>query len=117
MNSKKGQGMFEYILLLAGILLIVVLAIVVLRGGLFGGAEKDVVVSNCQAGLSRLSVCYSTGGAWANGTITLVSTPSGLPSACQSGAGLAYMDNYKNCSGGTIGCANPPYYNCGPRPG
>ena len=55
---KKGQGMFEYVLLLAGILLIVVLAIVLLRGGLFGGAEKDVGLTNCRAAISRNSLCY-----------------------------------------------------------
>ncbi len=74
---KKGQGMFEYILLLAGILLIVVLAIVVLRGGLFGGAEQDIKMQNCQAALSRASGCYYTNGSGWNpyGYVT-------QPSAC-----------------------------------
>lgn len=41
-KSEKGQGAFEYILLLAGVLLIVVLVIFLLRSNLFGGAAKSV---------------------------------------------------------------------------
>ena len=41
-KNEKGQGAFEYILLLAGVLLIVVLVIFLLRSNLFGGAAKSV---------------------------------------------------------------------------
>ncbi len=78
MRRLKGQGMFEYILLLAGILLIVVLAVVVLRGGLFGGAEKDIKIQSCQAALSRLSLCYDTSGVWQVSSVG----PGTVPSAC-----------------------------------
>lgn len=41
-KSEKGQGAFEYILLLAGVLLIVVLVIFLLRSNLFGGAAQNI---------------------------------------------------------------------------
>jgi len=59
---RKGQGTFEYVLLLAGVLLIVVLAIVLLRGGIFGGGAKDVALQSCKAELAK-SACY-VGGVW-----------------------------------------------------
>jgi hypothetical protein len=60
---KKGQGTFEYVLLLAGVLLIVVLAIVLLRGGIFGGGAKDVALQSCKAELAKSPGCY-TGSEW-----------------------------------------------------
>ncbi len=60
---KKGQGTFEYVLLLAGVLLIVVLAIVLLRGGVFGGGAKDVALQGCRMELTKSPNCYA-GGVW-----------------------------------------------------
>ncbi len=62
--EKKGQGMFEYILLLAGILLIVVLAIVLLRGGIFQSASTETAYQGCLAVLTRSGACYDTDGSW-----------------------------------------------------
>ena len=71
----RGQGAFEYILLLAGVLLVVVLAIVILRGGVLATANNQIagslnafmgVSDACQA-LSTL-VIHPTG---ANATLTL----------------------------------------------
>lgn len=103
MASEKGQGMFEYILLLAGILLIVVLAIVVLRGGLFGGAEQDIRLQNCHAALTRSSYCYDAGGAW-NST----GLPTPYPQACIS---IDYEQSANGCGNDVGDCE------CGPRPG
>jgi len=55
---SRGQGSFEYLLLLGGILLIVVLALVILRGGFLAPANQQIagsihtfrcVASGCQA--------------------------------------------------------------------
>ncbi|MEM4254725.1 MAG: hypothetical protein QXR53_00150 [Candidatus Norongarragalinales archaeon] len=102
--ALKGQGMFEYILLLAGILLIVVLAIVVLRGGLFGGAEQDIQRQNCQAALSRSSYCYATSGLW-NET----GAPTPYPQVCVN---IGYNGSGDGCS-----VAFGDDCSCGPRPG
>ncbi|MFH1056476.1 MAG: hypothetical protein V1717_01615 [Candidatus Micrarchaeota archaeon] len=89
---KKSQGMFEYILLLAGILLIVVLAIVLLRGGIFQGAQQDIQIQNCQAALARSSACYNADGSWNS-----LGEPTPFPPAC---AGIvAYADG---------ACGTPP---------
>jgi len=42
---SRGQGAFEYILLLAGVLLVVVLAIVILRGGVLSTANNQIGAS------------------------------------------------------------------------
>jgi len=71
----KGQGAFEYILLLAGVLLVVILAIVILRGGILNQANAQIAGSlNTYSGAvdacSALSsfVVHPTG---VNATITL----------------------------------------------
>lgn len=97
MQRFKGQGMFEYILLLAGILLIVVLAVVVLRGGIFQGANKDIQIQSCQASLARLSVCYDASGNWVP-----AATVTPIPGACISAEG--YKDAAgQTCDDGTAG--------------
>ena len=40
--DRKAQGAFEYILLLAGVLLIVILVIVILRSGILGAANNQI---------------------------------------------------------------------------
>lgn len=42
LRERKGQGAFEYILLLAGVLLIVVLAIIILRGSVLATANNNI---------------------------------------------------------------------------
>ena len=99
--------MFEYILLLAGILLIVVLAVVLLRGGIFQGASTDIGLQNCQAALSRLSACYDTAGAWDSaGNVN-------QPSACANV--VDYRDNGSDAN--DDGTASNGIIECGPQPG
>jgi len=43
--QKRGQGAFEYILLLAGVLLVVILAVVILRGGVLTQANNQIAGS------------------------------------------------------------------------
>ena len=43
--QKRGQGAFEYILLLAGVLAVVILAVVILRGGVLAGANNQIAGS------------------------------------------------------------------------
>ncbi len=62
--KKKGQGTFEYILLLAGVLLIVVLAIVLLRGGLFQSQSTAVQKNNCMSALALSGNCYNPDRTW-----------------------------------------------------
>ncbi|MFH0836449.1 MAG: class III signal peptide-containing protein [Candidatus Micrarchaeota archaeon] len=59
---NKGQGSFEYILLLAGILLIVVLAFVLLRGS-FPPVDEHTRYANCRALLVGTD-CYDSKGDW-----------------------------------------------------
>ena len=50
--DEKAQGAFEYILLLAGVLLIVVLAIIILRGSVLNQGNQQIV-SNMNQSLYR----------------------------------------------------------------
>ncbi|MEK6843514.1 MAG: class III signal peptide-containing protein [Candidatus Micrarchaeota archaeon] len=59
---KRGQGAFEYILLLAGVLLIVVLAIIILRGTIQG--DTGTAKALCLAQISKAAPCYNTDGSW-----------------------------------------------------
>ena len=81
--KKKGQGTFEYVLLLAGVLLIVILAIVLLRQGPLGGADINIKRSTCKNALASASQCYyatnSTWNGW--GTVPLGSIPDCAPVA------------------------------------
>jgi hypothetical protein len=57
----RGQGAFEYILLLAGVLLVVVLAIVILRGGVLATANNQIAGSlNAFMGVSDACQALST---------------------------------------------------------
>jgi hypothetical protein len=60
---RKGQGAFEYVLILAGVLLIVVLAIVILRGGL-GGNARELALASCTNQIAKVGACYDTNGDW-----------------------------------------------------
>src|SRR3989338_529677 len=57
--SNRGQGGFEYILLLAGVLLITVVGIVLFRGSLFSGAEQSLGETNCLRRLASVTACYN----------------------------------------------------------
>ena len=48
LSRRRGQGAFEYILLLAGVLLIVVLAIIILKNSVLGNANTQIQ-NNTQA--------------------------------------------------------------------
>jgi hypothetical protein len=67
---KKAQGSFEYVLLLAGVLLVVVIAVVVLRSS-FPPVDEHVRFSNCRALLTG-AACYDVSGNWASGNIVLL---------------------------------------------
>lgn len=40
--DDKGQGAFEYVLLIAGVLLIVILVVLILRGNVLGSATQQI---------------------------------------------------------------------------
>ena len=102
---KRGQGTFEYILLLAGLLLIVVFAIVLLRGGLFAGSDKSVKITTCQQAIARLPYCYDQGIWTANPNLPLgVNWPT---AECNPAANLPPADIPFWVSAQT----------CGPQPG
>lgn len=60
---KRAQGSFEYILLLGGILLIVVVAIVMLRGNVGTKGGQNIDSASCRAELSGTNLCF-TNGVW-----------------------------------------------------
>ncbi len=104
---KKGQGTFEYILLLAGILLIVVLAIVLLRGGLFGGTSNTVQVNSCRNQLAQ-SGCYYANGSW---------NPVGAAAPSIAACAPLYTVQAGNCPAtAATGAANGTGYCCGAAP-
>ena len=84
---KRGQGTFEYVLLLGGVLLVVVLAVLLLRGGLFDSGAKDVYLQQCKISLvkngyySLNAACVNTDGS-AKADSTLL-TPTPLPDDCE----------------------------------
>jgi hypothetical protein len=90
--NRKGQGAFEYVLLLAGVLLIVVLAIVLLRGGLGGAGDQQVMYNMCKNELAGASQCWL-----ANGNPNPSGVPSPMPPSC-----LQYQTKYS----ATVTCAN-----------
>ena len=100
---RRGQGTFEYVLLLGGVLLIVVLAVVLLRGGLFQSGSQDIGKQSCKLALgkagfydpSSVTVCTTSGASCSNSTkspqcgataLTQVGTNlgKGLPAECTS---------------------------------
>ncbi len=104
---KRGQGAFEYILLLAGVLLIVVLAIIILRGTLTGAPGEQIGQAQCLAALSKASVCYNSTGGWNTGAGPYIAADYGLPADClAAGGGLD----------GTSWKTSTSNFNCGQRP-
>lgn len=85
--------MFEYILLLAGVLLVVVLAIALLRGGLFQSASSNVDKNTCWSELVTESSCFNSDGTWNSGGTHLFSNsvcPAALGTANFCGTGGNY---------------------------
>jgi len=100
---RRGQGTFEYVLLLGGVLLIVVLAVVLLRGGLFQSGAQDINKQSCKLALSKsgfydpssVTSCTTSGASCSNSTsapqcgaslLTQIGTNLGktVPSECAS---------------------------------
>ncbi|MFH0836450.1 MAG: class III signal peptide-containing protein [Candidatus Micrarchaeota archaeon] len=95
--KNKGQGAFEYVLLLAGVLLIVVLAVVLLRGGLGGAGDQQIQYNMCKNELASSGECW-----YANGSVNpFGGIPVPMPPSCK-----AYEAEY--CVGGicSITCAD-----------
>ncbi|NUN11589.1 class III signal peptide-containing protein [Candidatus Micrarchaeota archaeon] len=71
--ERKGQGAFEYILILAGVLFIVVLAILLLQSVNQGGGQQTEL-NACLATLTQSPRCYLPNGQWdASGEVIPVS--------------------------------------------
>lgn len=83
---KRGQGAFEYILLLAGVLLIVVLAIIVLRSSLTGQGGKGIDSATCRVALTNSNLCWDDTGAWDDAPCDAANecdwSMTGVPPAC-----------------------------------
>ncbi|MEM4255576.1 MAG: hypothetical protein QXR53_04610, partial [Candidatus Norongarragalinales archaeon] len=63
LSRSKAQEAFEYMFLLAGVLLIAVIGLVVFRSFVFAPAAQSVEATNCWARLAKDSICY-TGSQW-----------------------------------------------------
>jgi len=59
--NPRGQGTFEYVLLLGGVLLIVVLAIVVLQSSFFQSAKgvSDIELKKCKLSAQQTPACFT----------------------------------------------------------
>ncbi|MEK6953670.1 MAG: class III signal peptide-containing protein [Candidatus Micrarchaeota archaeon] len=86
--TKRGQGAFEYILLLAGVLLIVVLAIIILRGAVPGTQTQ---LAQCKAQVASVPVCINSTGAGAGlwysdgcGATGCTYASTGVSAACEN---------------------------------
>jgi hypothetical protein len=86
---KRGQGAFEYILLLAGVLLIVVLAIIILRGAVPGTQTQ---LAQCKAQVASVPQCINTAtGLWDTqgcGTDGCLYSVTGVSSSCERVVGV-----------------------------
>ena len=71
---RKAQGAFEYVLLLGGVLLIVVLAVVLLRGGLFQSGSQNVELNACKNSLVTAPGCFDGNGVWNTTGVATVTT-------------------------------------------
>lgn len=111
---KKGQGTFEYILLLAGVLLIVVLAIVLIRGGLFQPSQQNIQRDACRGALVQSTACYLASGVW-NDTGYVIASAVSTCGVIATPAPAAGCDATQPAgSYTTIG--SDRYYCCGAKP-
>ncbi|MEK6843513.1 MAG: class III signal peptide-containing protein [Candidatus Micrarchaeota archaeon] len=107
---KRGQGAFEYMLLLAGILAIALVAFFMLRNTNSSG-KNQVDFATCASKLSVASVCYDDAGVWKSDVVTPYSAPDyNIPKNCNAdiGGGLAGTQY------DVVGTDNEFY--CGKRP-
>lgn len=56
--KTRAQGGFEYVLLVAGILLVVVSVVFVTRGGVIQPAGRDIALAECRRQLALAGGCY-----------------------------------------------------------
>ncbi len=84
---RKAQGAFEYILLMAGILLIAVVAFFMLRNVNQESVDQGDQ-AKCFFKLSTIGVCYYSNGTWKPDTSTLYNARDfGLDPLCTSNIG------------------------------
>ncbi|MFH1257594.1 MAG: class III signal peptide-containing protein [Candidatus Micrarchaeota archaeon] len=111
--GKRGQGAFEYILLLAGVLLIVVLAIIILRGTLTSAPKQQISQAQCLAAIAKVSACYTPTGGW-DTDAGLIATDYGVPLSCFApGGGLVGTGWFASYVAGPPEVAT---FNCGMQP-
>jgi hypothetical protein len=111
--AKRGQGAFEYILLLAGVLLIVVLAIIILRGTLTG--NKEGARAQCLASIAKATPCYNADGSW--NVTTAVTDPTGYNFADWGvDATKCLTDSTTSALAGTTWRVSGTNFRCGPKP-
>ena len=100
--------MFEYILLLAGVLLVVVLAIALLRGGLFQSSSSNVQKASCTNELVTAPKCFNAGNWNATGyyAYSTNTCPDLLGTASPYNCGSAVNDPVPDAL--TCNCGNDP---------
>ncbi|HEV8289703.1 MAG TPA: hypothetical protein VGQ00_01985 [Candidatus Norongarragalinales archaeon] len=96
----RGQGAFEYVLLVGLVLALVVGIIFVLRGGL-AGSGSQVATQQCLAQLASDPYCYNSTGGWVPGNNPV---PTQYNACSSSSATTAHGTG-----------ASPNFY-CGPKP-
>ena len=72
LTDNRAQGAFEYVLLLAGVILVTVIAILILRGSVLPSVNRQI--NNNIAGFQNTTkftvVCNTTGGNYSNCTMS-----------------------------------------------
>lgn len=83
-GRTRGQGTFEYVLLLGGVLLIVVLAIVVLQGTFTQSTQglQEVSLKQCKAAALSAPTCNPGGNFDPDQTFGSLDVPAGTPCDC-----------------------------------
>lgn len=83
---SRGQGTFEYVLLLGGALLVVVASIVVLQTNFLDSQQAvfDVQLKQCKAAASQDSECYSGSIFQPGNTFSALSVPEGTLCDCSN---------------------------------
>ncbi len=72
-KGRRGQGAFEYILMLAGLMLVVLLILVVLQGTQ-GGQQQQLQMNLCYQEILRSPSCRAANGSFMNVTLADNST-------------------------------------------
>lgn len=70
MFMRRAQGTFEYLVLMAGILAIAIIAFFILRNSA-SSSSANVDLSNCKTQLAVISACFYSNGTWKSGDPTL----------------------------------------------